>query len=126
MCLRQAYERREITEVKWINGSDNPADAMTKAKPCQALKILIDTGLTKRLRFIFSLLRCFTVDLRTVSRTHGHFRGLFGTQFKGLFKGSFLCISFYTRLCFLYVLRFYWSTYGGYTDIVPFSSTANI
>ena len=50
--------------------------------------------LIERLRFIFSLLRCFTVDLRTVSRTHGHFRGLFGTQFEGLFKGSFLCISF--------------------------------
>ena len=44
MCLRQAYERREITEVKWISGSDNPVDAMTKAKPCQALKILIDTN----------------------------------------------------------------------------------
>ena len=29
MCLRQAYERREITEVKQINGNDNPADAMT-------------------------------------------------------------------------------------------------
>ena len=44
MCLRQAYERREITEVKWISGSDNPTDAMTKAKPCQALKALIDTN----------------------------------------------------------------------------------
>jgi hypothetical protein len=44
MCLRQAYERREITEVKWISGKDNPADAMTKAKPCQALKTLIDTN----------------------------------------------------------------------------------
>jgi len=33
MCLRQAYERREITEVKWINGKDNLVDAMTKAKP---------------------------------------------------------------------------------------------
>jgi hypothetical protein len=44
MCLRQAYERREITEVKWINGEDNPADAMTKAKPCQALKTLINTN----------------------------------------------------------------------------------
>jgi len=44
MCLRQAYKRREITEVKWINGNDNPADAMTKAKPCQTLKILIDTN----------------------------------------------------------------------------------
>jgi hypothetical protein len=44
MSLRQAYERREATEVKWINGNSNPADAMTKAKPCQALKDLIDTN----------------------------------------------------------------------------------
>ena len=44
MCLHQAYKRREITEVKWINGRDNPVDAMTKAKPCQALKTLIDTN----------------------------------------------------------------------------------
>jgi hypothetical protein len=44
MCLRQAYERCEIAEVKWISGGNNPADAMTKAKPCQALKILIDTN----------------------------------------------------------------------------------
>jgi hypothetical protein len=42
MYLRQAYERREITEVKWISGNDNPVDAMTKAKPCQALKTLIN------------------------------------------------------------------------------------
>ena len=42
MCLCQAYERREITEVKWISGGNNPVDAMTKAKPCQALKTLID------------------------------------------------------------------------------------
>ena len=34
ICLRQAYEQREITEVKWINSEDNPADAITKAKPC--------------------------------------------------------------------------------------------
>ena len=44
MCLRQSYERREIMEVKWIDGDSNPADAMTKAKPCQALKDLIDTN----------------------------------------------------------------------------------
>jgi hypothetical protein len=42
MCLRQAFERKEINEVKWIDGSTNPADAMTKAKPCAALKNLID------------------------------------------------------------------------------------
>ncbi|KAI0997137.1 hypothetical protein K3495_g11048 [Podosphaera aphanis] len=39
--LRHSYERREITEVIWIDGNTNPADAMTKSKPCQALKILI-------------------------------------------------------------------------------------
>ena len=44
MCLRQAYERREITEVKWISSRDNLADAITKAKPCQALKTLINTN----------------------------------------------------------------------------------
>lgn len=44
MCLRQSYERREITEIKWIKGEDNPADAMTKSKPCQALRTLIDTN----------------------------------------------------------------------------------
>ena len=29
-------------EVKWINSKDNLADAITKAKPCQAFKTLID------------------------------------------------------------------------------------
>jgi hypothetical protein len=44
MCLRQAYERREIAEVKWIAGNTNPADSMTKAKASNALKQLIDTN----------------------------------------------------------------------------------
>ncbi|KAE8549025.1 hypothetical protein EYB25_007540 [Talaromyces marneffei] len=44
MCLRQSYERQEIAEVKWINGDSNPADAMTKSKPCRALEALIDTN----------------------------------------------------------------------------------
>jgi hypothetical protein len=44
MCLRQAYERRLITEVKWIDGEANPADAMTKGKPCPALTQLIDSN----------------------------------------------------------------------------------
>jgi hypothetical protein len=44
MCLRQAYERREIAEVKWIKGNSNPADAITKAKPSNALTQLLDTN----------------------------------------------------------------------------------
>ena len=47
MCLRQSYERREIAEIKWISGHSNPADAMTKSKPCPALKELIDTNRVK-------------------------------------------------------------------------------
>ena len=44
MCLHQSYERREIAEVRWIDGNTNPADAMTKSKACSALKDLIDTN----------------------------------------------------------------------------------
>ena len=43
MCLRQFYERREIMEIRWIDSDSNPADAMTKAKPCHALQELINT-----------------------------------------------------------------------------------
>ncbi|KID81354.1 Ribonuclease H-like protein [Metarhizium guizhouense ARSEF 977] len=42
MALRRSYERREVHEVRWINGEDNPADAMTKASPNRALRTLID------------------------------------------------------------------------------------
>jgi hypothetical protein len=44
MCLRQAYERRQITEVKWIDRESNLADALTKGKACTALTNLIDTN----------------------------------------------------------------------------------
>jgi hypothetical protein len=44
MALRQSYERREITEVKWIHGSNNPVDSMTKNKPSSALKTVIDSN----------------------------------------------------------------------------------
>ena len=44
LCLRQSYERREITEILWIKGEKNPADAMTKETPCDALKRLINTN----------------------------------------------------------------------------------
>lgn len=31
-AIRQAYERREISQVIWIKGKSNPADAMTKSQ----------------------------------------------------------------------------------------------
>jgi hypothetical protein len=42
MALRQSYERREITEIRWINGHDNPANAMTKSTPNKALEKFIN------------------------------------------------------------------------------------
>jgi hypothetical protein len=44
ICLQQAYKRRQITEVKWIDGEANPADTMTKGKPYTALTQLINTN----------------------------------------------------------------------------------
>ena len=44
MAIRQSYERRELQEVRWINGDDNPADAMTKTKPNLSLETFINTN----------------------------------------------------------------------------------
>src|ERR1700712_4902161 len=44
MALRQSYERREIAEVRWINGKDNPADAMTKPTANKALEKFLDNN----------------------------------------------------------------------------------
>ena len=44
MAIRQSYKRRELTEVRWINGQDNPADAMTKGTLNKALEKFIDTN----------------------------------------------------------------------------------
>ena len=44
ICLHQLYKRREIAEVKWINGDSNPIDTITKSKPLSALKWLINTN----------------------------------------------------------------------------------
>ena len=44
MAIRQSYERRELSEIRWINGNDNPADAMTKSNPVKALQNLVDTN----------------------------------------------------------------------------------
>jgi hypothetical protein len=45
MCLYQVYEWYEITEVKWIKGDSNPVDTMTKSKPSNAFKLLIDMNI---------------------------------------------------------------------------------
>jgi len=47
ICLHQLYERREIMEVKWINGDSNPANSITKSKASTALKKLINTNYLK-------------------------------------------------------------------------------
>ena len=44
IALRQLYKRRELFEIRWINGQDNLADAMTKANPNKALETFIDTN----------------------------------------------------------------------------------
>lgn len=36
MAIRQSYERRELSEIRWICGTDNPADALTKENPSKA------------------------------------------------------------------------------------------
>jgi hypothetical protein len=44
MALRQSYKRRELTEIRWISGADNPADVMTKSSPNKALQTFLDTN----------------------------------------------------------------------------------
>ena len=70
--LRQAYERREIAEVRWIPTKQNPADALTMEKPTPAMvQLLQDT-------------------LRLTSNCNGPWPGLYyswplaGTYFIGL------------------------------------------
>ena len=41
MSIRESYEKREITEIRWINGKDNPADACTKKTPNKAIEALV-------------------------------------------------------------------------------------
>ena len=44
MALREAYERGDLTDVRWIDGRDNPADCMTKSGPNAAMEKLINTN----------------------------------------------------------------------------------
>jgi hypothetical protein len=42
MSFRQSYERRKITEIKWIHEINNSIDSMIKIKAFSILKTLID------------------------------------------------------------------------------------
>jgi hypothetical protein len=44
IALRQSYERRELTEIRWIEGDSNPADVMTKNKYNNALEQMVSTN----------------------------------------------------------------------------------
>jgi hypothetical protein len=44
MAIRQSYKRQELFEIRWINGLDNPADAITKATPNKALENFVTTN----------------------------------------------------------------------------------
>ena len=44
ISLRQSYEQRELFEIRWIHGQDNPADAMTKDGANRALQSFVDTN----------------------------------------------------------------------------------
>jgi hypothetical protein len=44
MAIRQSYECRELSEIRWINGVSNPADAMTKSNANSALQSLVSTN----------------------------------------------------------------------------------
>ncbi len=45
MCLRQSYERREITKIRRIDDEFNSVNVMTKSNSCQTLSRLIDTNI---------------------------------------------------------------------------------
>ena len=44
IVLRQSYERRELANIRWIEGDSNPANAMTKSKPNKCLKQLVSNN----------------------------------------------------------------------------------
>lgn len=41
--LRKIYDNREIADIYWISGDQNPADGLTKKNPCNALEDLMKT-----------------------------------------------------------------------------------
>jgi hypothetical protein len=47
MALREAYKRGELKDIRWIDGRDNPADAITKATANASIEQLINTNKLK-------------------------------------------------------------------------------
>ncbi|EKD18825.1 polyprotein [Drepanopeziza brunnea f. sp. 'multigermtubi' MB_m1] len=47
IALKQSYEKKELTEVRWIAKKHNTADAITKKTPNKALKTFLDTNKLK-------------------------------------------------------------------------------
>jgi len=41
MAIRQSYERKELSEIRWITSGNNPADAITKFTANKSLESLI-------------------------------------------------------------------------------------
>ena len=44
IAIRQSYERRELSEIRWIAGESNPADAIIKSAANKALESLISNN----------------------------------------------------------------------------------
>ncbi len=44
LVLGESYEKKEISEIRWIEGRDNPADAFTKGYPNEALRTVVSTN----------------------------------------------------------------------------------
>src|ERR1019366_912476 len=44
MAIRQSYERRELSKIRWIAGESNPADAITKSAANKALESLVSNN----------------------------------------------------------------------------------
>lgn len=42
MAIRQSYERRDLSEIRWKNRMDNPAEAMIKSDHSKSLKQFIN------------------------------------------------------------------------------------
>ena len=99
MALRQSYERREITEIRWIYGEDKPSDAMTKAMPNRALKRFVLTNQLTTCVFVCLCLRWTPGDKRKVCQCGYTLRPPYIGQFP-ILSGSGCPICFFSQTPF--------------------------